>query len=104
MTATSAPRSSVVSAVAVLSEASGSGVAADTVATLTMGEGPAYPTGTRNVAVIVRVAPAGTVPNAQGNAVVQSPVFDTNARPSGKRSSTRTLLASDSPAFATVIV
>ena len=77
---------------------------ADTAATLAIGEGPAYPTGTENVAVIVRVAPAGTVPNAQGNAVVQSPAFDTNARPSWKRSSTRTSRASDGPAFATVIV
>jgi NAD(P)-dependent dehydrogenase (short-subunit alcohol dehydrogenase family) len=36
--------------------------------------------GTENVVVIVRVAPAGTAPNTQGNAVVQSPAFDTNVR------------------------
>ena len=66
-----------------LFEASGSGVVADTSATLTMGEAPAYPSGTENVAVIVRVAPAGTTPNAQGNAVVQSPAFDTNVSPAG---------------------
>jgi CBS domain-containing protein len=33
---------------------------------------------TMKVAVMVRVAPAGTTPSAHGKVVVQSPVFDTN--------------------------
>ena len=69
-----------------------------------MGEAPAYPTGTENVAVIVRVAPAGTAPSAQGNAVVQSPAFDTNVSPAGVGSATVTPAASDGPSFVTVIV
>ena len=54
--------------------------------------------------VIVRVAPAGTAPSAQGNAVVQSPAFDTNVSPGGVGSATVTPAASDSPSFVTVVV
>ena len=56
------------------------------------------------VAVIVRVAPAGTTPSAQGKAVVQSPVFDTHVRPAGVGSLTTTPAASDGPVLVTVIV
>ena len=37
------------------------------------------------VAVIVRVAPAGTTPSVQGKAVVQSPAFDTHVSPGWRR-------------------
>ena len=56
------------------------------------------------VAVIVRVAPAGTTPSVHGKAVVQSPVFDTNTRPVGVASLTTTPAASDGPVLVTVIV
>ena len=55
--------------------------------------------------VIVRVAPAGTAPSAQGNAVVQSPAFDTNVSPAGVGSvRDAPPAASDGPSFVTVIV
>ena len=105
VTSTSASPFSDVSAVAVLFAASGSGVVvADTPATLAIGDGPAYPTGTEKVAVIVRVTPAATAPNTQGNAVAQSPAVDTNVSPSGVGSVTVTPAASDGPPLTTVIV
>ena len=54
--------------------------------------------------MIVRVAPAGTVPSAHGKAVTQSPVFDTNVSPAGVTSATATPAASEGPAFVTVSV
>ena len=53
---------------------------------------------------MVRVWPTGTTPSAHGNAVVQSPVLDTNTRPVGVPSLTTTFSASDGPALVTVIV
>ena len=102
--ATSALRFSVVSTVAVLFAAASSGVVADTLATFTIGPRPGYVIGTVKVAVIVRVAPAGTTPSAHGKAVVQSPAFDTNTRPAGVASLTTTPAASDGPVLVTVIV
>ena len=64
-------RFSGVSTVAVLLVALSSGVVADTLATFTIGPRPGYVIGTVKVAVIVRVAPAGTTPSAHGKAVVQ---------------------------------
>jgi hypothetical protein len=49
------------------------------------------------VTVIVRVAPGGTVPSAQGNAVVQSPAVLTKVSPLGVGSFTVTLAALDGP-------
>ena len=56
------------------------------------------------VAVIVRVAPAGTTPSVHGKAVVQAPVFDTQVSPAGVGSRTTTPAASDGPVLVTVIV
>src|SRR5262249_3765492 len=50
------------------------------------------------------VAPVGTVPSAQGKLDVQSPWFETNARPDGVGSVTTTAPAFDGPLFLTVIV
>ncbi len=82
----------------------GSPVGELTLMVLTMGSGPAYEGGTRKVAVIVRAAPAGTVPSAQGNAVVQSPLVETNVNPVGVGSVTATVAASLGPLFVTVMV
>ena len=54
--------------------------------------------------MIVRVAPGGNVPRLHGKAVVQSPAFETNVRPGGVGSASVTPVASDGPAFVTVIV
>jgi hypothetical protein len=97
-------RFSVVSTVAVLFAATSSSVVDDTLATFTIGPRPGYVIGKVKVAVIVRVAPAGTTPSAHGNAVVQSPVVDTNTRPVGAASLTTTPAASDGPALVMVIV
>ena len=53
---------------------------------------------------MVRVAARGSVPRSHGKAVVQSPAFATKVRPGGVGSATVTLVASDGPAFVTVIV
>ncbi len=47
--------------------------------------------------MIVRVAPAVTVPTAQGNAVLQAPLFETKASPVGVGAATDTLAASLGP-------
>ena len=60
--------------------------------------------GTVKVAMIVRVAPGGSVPRLHGKAVVQSPAFATNVRPAGVASLTTTPTASDGPVLVTVIV
>ena len=67
-------------------------------------EAAPYAVGTRNVETIVRVCPAGTVPSAHGNAVVQSPVLPTNVRPAGVGSDTVTPGASLGPWLRTRIV
>src|SRR6476620_9319946 len=95
LSATSALRFSVVPTVAVLFVTVSSGVVDETVATFTIGPTPGYVSGTSKLAVIVRVAPAGTTPSAHGNAVVQPPVFDPNTRPVGVASLTTTPAASD---------
>ena len=51
---------------------------------------------------MVRVWPEASVPRLQGNAVVQSPVFETNVRPAGVESVIVTACAAAGPAFATV--
>ena len=98
------PAATGVVAVAVLLPDAGSVVVALTVATFTTGLAPAYPEGTLNVAVITRLAPAGTVPRLHGKAVVQAPALDTNVRPAGVTSATDTPAASLGPPFVTVIV
>ena len=50
------------------------------------------------------LAPAAMVPRAQGNVVVQGPVFETKLSPAGVTSATSTLVASLGPVFVTVIV
>jgi hypothetical protein len=80
------------------------GVRLDTVAVLAIGLGAVYPDGTAKVAVTVRVAPGANVPSAHGKAVVQSPAFETNVRPGGIWSVSVMAVASDGPAFVTVIV
>ena len=67
-----------------------------TVDVFEIGLGPAYPGGTVNVVVIWRLWPAGTVPSAQGNGVVQAPALLTNVNPAGVRSVTVTSVASRS--------
>ena len=101
---TSALRFSVVSTVAVLLVVFVSTVVEDTSVTFTIGPRPGYVIGTMKVAVIVRVAPAGTTPSAHGKAVVQASVVDTNTRPVGVASFTTTPAASDGPLLVTVIV
>ena len=54
--------------------------------------------------VITRVAAGASVPSAQGNAVVQSPLFETNVSPAGVGSETTTSRASDGPLLTTVTV
>ena len=54
--------------------------------------------------MIVRVAPAGNVPRLHGKAVVQSPAFDDERQAGGVGSASVTPVASDGPAFVTVIV
>jgi hypothetical protein len=70
----------------------------------TIGSGVVYDSGTEKVLVIVRVAPAGTVPSEQGNAVAQAPLFETKVSPLGVGSATVTLVASELPLFVTRIV
>ncbi len=53
---------------------------------------------------MVRVAPAGTVPRAQGNADTQLPVVDRNVSPGGVASATFTLAAFEGPLLMTVMV
>src|SRR5438552_2411639 len=84
--------------------ATGSVVAEETVAVLTIGSGVEYEAGTEYVVVIVRVAPAATVPSEQGQAVVQAPVLATKTSPEGSVSETVTALASELPLFVTVSV
>jgi hypothetical protein len=53
---------------------------------------------------MVRIAPDGTVPSAQGNAVTQLPAFERKVRPAGVASLTETPAASLGPLLVTVIV
>src|SRR5262245_52543183 len=53
---------------------------------------------------MVRDSPGRRVPSAHGNAVTQSPEFDTNARRAGAGSSTTTSAAVDGPALETTRV
>src|ERR1041385_4241090 len=53
---------------------------------------------------MVCVCPAMSVPSAQGNAVVQAPLFETNASPALGVSVTTVLVASAGPKFFTWIV
>src|SRR5262245_2673399 len=53
---------------------------------------------------MVRLVPAVTVPRLQGNAVVQSPVFETKVRPAGVGSVTVTAAAFEGPLFVTTMV
>ena len=85
-------------AVALLLAGSVSVVAVATVAVLLM-SGPVYPSGTAKVVRMIRVWPAGMVPSAQGNGVVQAPVFPTKVRPLGVGSDTVTPVASLGPWF-----
>ena len=54
--------------------------------------------------MIVRDAPTGTVPSAQGNGVAQAPAFETNVRFGGVGSATTTAAASEGPLFVTTSV
>ena len=99
---TAAP--SPVIAVLLLLAAAGSDVALDTVAVFTIGSGVRYPGGMAYLVVIVRTAPAASVPSAHGKAVVHAPRFDTNVRPDGVGSATVTAVASDGPAFVITVV
>ena len=74
-----------------------------TVDVFEMGLGPAYPDGTAKVAVICRLWPAGTIPSAQGNGVMQAPALLTNVNPAGVGSVTVTLVASSVPVLVTLI-
>jgi hypothetical protein len=56
------------------------------------------------VVVIVRVAPAGTMPRVHGKALVQAPLLESKLSPTGVGSVTDTLVASLGPLFVTVIV
>ena len=67
-------------------------------------EAPGYPEGTLNVAMIVEVWPEVSVPSAQGNGVVQAPLFEMNVRPDGVGSVTKTFAALSGPLFVTAIV
>ena len=82
----------------------GSVVVVDTVAVLSTGLGVVYDDGAAKVLVMVRVAPAGTMPSEHGNALTQAPVFDTNVRPVGDGSATLTAAASDTPLLVTTMV
>ncbi len=53
--------------------------------------------------MIVRVAPAATVPKAQGKAPLQAPLFELNVSPAGVASATDTAPASLGPLLVTVI-
>ena len=53
---------------------------------------------------MVRVAARGSVPRSHGKAVVQSPAFDDERQAGGVGSASVTPVASDGPAFMTVIV
>lgn len=57
-----------------------------------------------NVDVMVTELPAGSVANEHGNVVVHAPLFDTNVIPADGVSFTVTPLASDGPAFDTVML
>jgi len=59
--------------------------------------------GTVNVDAIVREVPTAIVPSAHGNAVTQSPLFETNVNPGGAGSASTTETASDGPALLTVM-
>src|SRR5262245_62205318 len=104
VTSPSASRFNAVSIVDELFAALVSTVRLATLTVLTIGTGPVNAAGTLNVAVMMRVAPAASVPSAHGNAVVQSPAFDTNVSPAGAGSSTTTAGAVDGPTFVTAIV
>jgi hypothetical protein len=54
--------------------------------------------------VIVRVAPAATVPSEHGYAVVHAPLFETKTRLVGVGSATETAAASDVPLLVIVTV
>ncbi len=54
--------------------------------------------------MIVALAPAVSVPSAQGKAPVQAPLVDTKLSPAGVGSATDTLAASLGPLLVTVIV
>src|ERR1051325_1514580 len=54
--------------------------------------------------LMVTLWPGVSVPRAQGNAVVQPPLFDENVVPAGAGSLTVTLAASEGPLFVTVMV
>jgi hypothetical protein len=82
----------------------GSAVAEVTDAVLRIGLAPLYPEGTRYVAVMVRVAPAGIVPREHGNAVTQFPAVERNVKPAGVASATFAPAASLGPLFVTTIV
>src|SRR5262249_37463406 len=53
---------------------------------------------------MVRLAPGPSVPRPQGNATVQSPVFEGKPSPGGVWSVTTTLLAADGPRLVTTMV
>ncbi len=98
------PPATGVVTVPVLLPGAGSPVAALAVVALTIGFAPAYPGGTANVAVMTRVAPAGTVPRLHGKAVTQSPLLDAKLRPDGVTSATDTPAASLGPLLVSMMV
>ena len=79
----------------------GSGVVALTVAVFDIE--PVAVEATANVVVIVALEPAVSVPIAQGNAVTQAPLFDTNVIPGGVGSVTVTPVESEGPLLVTTM-
>jgi len=94
----------VVTNVALLFAGDGSPVAALTVATFAIVECGMAGARTRNVAVMVTVPPAASVPSAQGNPPAHVPDADTNVVPAGAGSASTTAAALTGPAFVTVSV
>src|SRR4029450_4258062 len=70
-------------AVALLLAPEGSAVSLLTDAVFMMGSGPVYNDGTAQVAAMVLVSPGASVGNVHGNTVVQSPLLETKASPTG---------------------
>ena len=89
---------------AVSSSGVGSAAAEDAETVLTTGSGVVYEAGTENVVTMVRVAPTASVPRAQGYAVVQAPLVETNVRPVGVGLFTVVSAATEGPRFVTTVV
>ena len=74
-----------------------------TVDVFEMGLGTDMPDGTSECRGDRRLWPAGTIPSAQGNGVVQAPVLLTNVNPAGVWLVTDTAVASSVPSLVTVV-